>query len=336
MRLILGLLSVLPFPAQHMGSGDSVQPRDTVSIIDSVKPALPDGVEVDIVGSDTFVRVHSVGHDVMVTGYKNEPYMHITTTGDVFVNDGSQTTLINGNRYGNVDTSSFVESPSPVWRKIGTNGTAMWHDHRVHWMSPKQPAPIDSIGTVLEWKVSMSVDGVATTVAGTLFLREKASMLWWLAGFAALLCTVVLSVRRRREFFAVTFLMSMVGVVVGVMQFVGLPDGARITPLILMFSTGAAVVAATSMFIQRRGHASQHIALSLNAGAGATLIVCAWLCADQVRAAYVPGVDQEWIVRMLIPTLLGIGLVVTIDGVMRIVRNTTDLLHGEKVASTSV
>ncbi len=336
MRLILGLLSVLPFPAQHMGSGDSVQPRDTVSIIDSVKPALPDGVEVDIVGSDTFVRVHSVGHDVMVTGYKNEPYMHITTTGDVFVNDGSQTTLINGNRYGNVDTSSFVESPSPVWRKIGTNGTAMWHDHRVHWMSPKQPAPIDSIGTVLEWKVSMSVDGVATTVSGTLFLREKASMLWWLAGFAALLCTVVLSVRRRREFFAVTFLMSMVGVVVGVMQFVGLPDGARITPLILMFSTGAAVVAATSMFIQRRGHASQHIALSLNAGAGATLIVCAWLCADQVRAAYVPGVDQEWIVRMLIPTLLGIGLVVTIDGVMRIVRNTTDLLHGEKVASTSV
>lgn len=324
MRLILGLLSVLPFPAQHMGSGDSVQPRDTVSVIDSVKPALPDGVDVDIVGSDTFVRVRSVGHDVMITGYENEPYLHITTTGDVFVNDGSQTTLINDNRYGNVDTSSFVESANPVWRKIGTDGRAMWHDHRVHWMSPKRPAPIDTVGTVLEWKVSMSVDGVATTVTGTLFLREKSSMLWWLAGFAALLCALVLSVRRRREFFAVTFLMSLVGVVVGVMQFVGLPDGARITPLILMFSTGASVVAAASMLMQRRSQYSQHISVSLNAGAGATLIVCAWLCADQVRAAYVPGVDQEWIVRMLIPTLLGIGLVATIDGVMRIVRNTTD------------
>jgi hypothetical protein len=244
--------------------------------------------------------------------------------GDVFVNDGSQTTLINDNRYGNVDTSSFVESANPVWRKIGTDGRAMWHDHRVHWMSPKRPAPIDTVGTVLEWKVSMSVDGVATTVTGTLFLREKSSMLWWLAGFAALLCALVLSVRRRREFFAVTFLMSLVGVVVGVMQFVGLPDGARITPLILMFSTGASVVAAASMLMQRRSQYSQHISVSLNAGAGATLIVCAWLCADQVRAAYVPGVDQEWIVRMLIPTLLGIGLVATIDGVMRIVRNTTD------------
>ena len=324
MRLILGLLSVLPFPVQHMGSGDSVQPRDTVSVIDSITPALPSGVQVDIVGSDTFVRVQSVGHDVMVTGYKNEPYMHITTKGDVFVNDGSQTTLINGDRYGNVDTSSFVESPSPVWRKIGTNGIAMWHDHRVHWMSPKPPAPIDTAGTVLEWKVSMSVDGVATTVAGTLFLREKASMLWWLAGFAALLCAVVLSVRRRREFFVLTFLVSMVGVAIGLMQYLGLPDGARITPLILMFSTGAAVVAAVSMFMQRRGNASQHIAVSLNAGAGATLVVCGWLCADQVRAAYVPGIDQEWLVRMLIPALLGIGFVATIDGVTRIMRGSTD------------
>ena len=255
MRLILGLLSVLPFPVQHMGSGDSVQPRDTVSVIESVTPALPDGVDVDIVGSDTFVRVRSVGHDVMITGYQNEPYMHIKTTGDVFVNDGSQTTLINGNRYGNVDTSNFVESPTPVWRKIGTNGTAMWHDHRVHWMSPKRPAPIDTIGTVVEWKVPFSVDGVATTMTGTLFLRDRASVLWWLAGFAALLCAVVLSVRRRREFFVATFLMSVVGVVVGAIQYVGLPDGARITPLILMFSAGASVVAATSMFMQRRGQA---------------------------------------------------------------------------------
>lgn len=295
-----------------------------MSVIESVTPALPDGVEVDIVGSDTFVRVRSVGHDVMITGYENEPYMHITTTGDVFVNDGSQTTLINDNRYGNVDTSKFGESPNPVWRKIGTDGTAMWHDHRVHWMSLKRPAPIDTIGTVVSWKVPFSVDGVATAVSGTLFLREKASVLWWLAGFAALLSAVALSVRRRKEFFTVTFLMSIVGVVIGAMQYVGLPNGARITPLILMFSTGAAVVAAMSMFMQRRSQSTPHIAVLLNAGAGATLIVGAWLCADQVRAAYVPGVDQDWLVRMLIPTLLGIGLVATIDGVMRIRRNTID------------
>ncbi|MEI6198446.1 MAG: hypothetical protein WCP83_00715 [Actinomycetota bacterium] len=324
MRLILGLLSVLPFPAQHMGSGDSVQPRDTVSVIQSVTPSLPRGVSVDIVGSDTFVRVRSVGHDVLITGYKEEPYVHITKSGEVFVNTGSVTTLINSNRYANVDTSSFVESASPVWQKVRTNGTAMWHDHRVHWMSPKRPAPIDPAGTVLSWKVPMRIDGAATTVTGTLFLRGKASTMWWFIGFVALLVGVALSVKRRREFFLTVFLIAMLGVVVGAMQYFGLPNGARITPLLLMFSTFSAVVALVAIAIHRTGKNSQHIAVSLNAGAGATLIVCAWLCANQVRAAYVPGIGHEWIVRVLIPTLLGIGLVSTIDGVMRIVRNTTD------------
>jgi len=307
-----------------MGSGDSVQPRDTMSVIQSVTPSLPSGVAVDIVGSDTFVRVRSVGHDVLITGYKEEPYVHITKLGDVFVNTGSVTTLINSNRYANVDTSSFVESASPVWKKIRADGTAMWHDHRVHWMSPKRPAPIDPAGTVLSWKVPMRIDGVATIVSGTLFLRVKASVLWWLIGFVALLAGVALSVKRRQEFFALVFAISMFGVVTGAMEYFGLPVGARITPLLLLFSVGAAIVAGAAMAVQRRGRTSQHIAVSLNAGAGATLIVCVWLCANQVRAAYVPGISPEWIVRMLIPTLLGIGLVSTIDGVMRIVRNTTD------------
>lgn len=324
MRLLLGLLSVIPFPVQHMGSGDSVQSRNTESVIESVVPALPDGVDVDIVGSDTFVRVRSDGHDVMITGYKNEPYMRITASGDVFVNDGSLTTLINGNRYGNVDTSSFVETPNPVWRKTGSDGVAMWHDHRVHWMSPKPPAPIDSIGTVLTWKVPLAIDEVATIVSGTLFLRNNASVMWWLAGLISLLAGVILSVRRRREFFAMTFFVSLAGIIVGTMEYLGLPNGAQVTPLMLMFSAGAAVAAAASLIAQRKKTASQYIAVSLNAGAGATLIVCAWFSADHVRAAYVPGVSQEWIVRMLIPALFGIGLVSMIDGVMRIVRNTTD------------
>ena len=148
--------------------------------------------------------------------------------------------------------------------------------------------------------------------------------MWWLGGLIALLFAVALSVGRRKGFFALTFFMSTVGVVVGAMQYVGLPDGARITPLILMFSIGAAVVAAVSVFMQRHSKSSQHVAASLNAGAGAPLVVCAWLCADQVRAAYVPGINQEWLVRMLIPALLGIGFVATIDGVTRIMRNSTD------------
>jgi hypothetical protein len=63
-----------------------------------------------------------------------------------------------------------------------------------------------------------------------------------------------------------------------------------------------------------------HIALSLNAGAGAALVVGAWLTADQVRAAYIPGIDALWLARTAIPVMMGVGLVSVIDGVTRIIR----------------
>ena len=63
------------------------------------------------------------------------------------------------------------------------------------------------------------------------------------------------------------------------------------------------------------------IALSLNAGAGAALVVGAWLTADQVRAAYIPGIDAMWLARIAIPVMMGVGLVSVIDGVTRIVRS---------------
>jgi len=50
------------------------------------------------------------------------------------------------------------------------------------------------------------------------------------------------------------------------------------------------------------------------------LAITAWLCIDQVRAAYVPGLDAPWMARALIPALLAIGLVSAIDGITRIVK----------------
>jgi hypothetical protein len=66
-----------------------------------------------------------------------------------------------------------------------------------------------------------------------------------------------------------------------------------------------------------------HVAVSLNAGAGAALIVGAWLTADQVQAAYIPGIDALWLARTAIPVMMGVGLVSVIDGVTRIVRSAS-------------
>ena len=319
MRALLGFLSLFSVIPAHIGSGDSVQPRDTESVITSIKPALPDGVRVSIVGGDTFVRLESDGVRVEVHGYDDEQYLRISPEGVVEINDASVTSVLNGDRYGNVDVSKVEPNAAPKWRTIGTDGVAMWHDHRSHWMSPKPPAAIDDSGKVLDWDIPLIVAGKPILVSGTLYIRDKASVMWWMAGLPALVIALLLALTRRRVFLWLTALAAGMGIAVGYLEFTGLPDGARITPVLMMFCAGALVVSAMSISASRRdgGH---YVAVSLNAGAGATLVIVAWLCIDQVRAAYVPGLDSPWMARALLPALLAIGLVSAIDGITRIVK----------------
>ena len=184
-------------------------------------------------------------------------------------------------------------------------------------MSPLKPAVIDDKGTVQPFVIPMVVNGEQVSVNGTLFLREKASVAWWLFGLVALLVAVGLSIAQRRAFFACVAAVSLVGIVVGALEYYGLPHGARITPVLVLFATAASAIAVASLArrFQKNGAL---VATSLNAGAGATLVVTAWLCIDQVRAAYVPGLDQPWLARIVIPVMFGVGIVSVIDGVMRI------------------
>lgn len=301
----------------HIGSGDAVQPRDTVSVIESITPALPDGISIQVVGSDTYLRLESDGVAVEVPGYEGEPYLRIDEAGVVSINEASMTSLLNSERYGNVDISSFVASDVPRWVVESTDGVAMWHDHRSHWMSPMRPATIDDRGTVQTFDIPMVVDGVSTTVSGTLFLRERASWAWWLVAGVGAAVGFVLSVVRRKLFLLSAVGVSGLGVVVGALQYWGLPHGARITPVMVLFSLAALAVALAALVPRFQGD-GELVAMSLNAGAGATLVVTGWLCIDQVRAAYVPGIDQMWLARVAVPLMLGLGVVAVVDGVVRI------------------
>jgi hypothetical protein len=319
-RLFVGLLSLLPLAPAHLGSGDSVQPRNTESVIEKISPAVPDGVKIEIIGGDSFVRLTAVGIRAEVPGIENEPYIRINEDGLVEINDASVTAVFNGDRYGGIDTSLMKPGPVPKWRTISVEGIAMWHDHRIHWMSPTEPPTIDDKGTVQPWKIPMTIAGKATVVSGTLYLREAASVAWWLLIIPAVAIAVLLSLLRRRTFFALIVGASLLGVVTGFLEFTGLPEDAQITPVMLLFCAGAAVLAiAASVRLIRPG--AMHIAVSLNAGAGAALVVGAWLTADQVRAAYIPGIDAMWLARAAIPVMMGVGLVSVIDGVTRIIRS---------------
>ena len=178
---------------------------------------------------------------------------------------------------------------------------------------------------MLSWKIPLVVDTVQTTVSGTLYLREQASVAWWLLGLAALLLAVVLSMARQRALLVALLGISVTGIVTGTIQFLGLPAEARITPILLLFSGAAAAIGSVAMFSGRTGGTARYTTMALQSGVGATCVVTAWLCFDQVRAAYVPGIETPWLVRGLVPIMLGVGVVAVIDGVTRLVRDTAVL-----------
>jgi len=290
-------------------------------VIESVTPALPTGVRVDIVGGDTFVRVRASGRVVSVPGYEGEKYIEIGADGVVRENMSSTTSKLNVNRFGNAEVPDVPGDVS--WKQTAGNGTAMWHDHRIHWMSPSTPAVIDAKGTVQHWTLSLVVDGTSHTVAGTLYLQGHRSFAWWFTGLFGVLVAGLLAVRSRKRYYKSLTWVAALGTVTGLLQWLSLPSGARITPLMLMFGLGALIAANVAMVLGRRagnGPQTEWIASSISAGAGAAMLLAAWMSWQQVQSAYVPMIGPLWIARVTVTTLVGTGVVAVFDGVMRAVR----------------
>ena len=69
------------------------------------------------------------------------------------------------------------------------------------------------------------------------------------------------------------------------------------------------------------------------AGIGLTFLVLTWQVRDQVRAFYVPGLEAEFLARIVVTSIFGAGIVALVDGVRRVVFPESD---GQQVASASV
>lgn len=313
----------------HLGSGDDVQPRNTEAIVTSVSPQLPDGVKMDIVGTDTFVRVRSDGHSVIIPGYEQEPYIEVLETNEVRVNVNSITYLLNQTRYGS-DVPE-ITTDEVKWETVSNNGEYMWHDHRVHWMSQKPPAIMNDDGLIQTWVILLTVDSANVTVNGELYLREAASRLWWGIGAIVLVLAVMLSLVNRRALLMLLLGLSAAGAIVGALEFLGLPGEARITPLMFIFSAVAVLLSAVALVANVKN--KPMVVDPVVAGIGLTFLVLTWQVRDQVRAFYVPGLEAEFLARVVIPSIFGAGIVALVDGVRRVVFPDLDR---QQVASTSV
>ena len=149
--------TILLAPATALA--DPAGPTDYETTIVSIEPGV-DGLSARMLGGDSFLELTVVGHDVLVTGYRGEPYLRFDPDGTVSENARSETTYLNQDRYGETEVPEDADPEAdPEWVEVATDGRYAWPDHRTHWMVEDPPPGAEPGDTVLEAVVPLEVDG---------------------------------------------------------------------------------------------------------------------------------------------------------------------------------
>ena len=173
----------------------------------SVTPAVP-GLEVKVVEVGSRLEVENrTGQELVVLGYKGEPYLRIGPDG-VFENRLSPATYLNRSRKGGTPTPAAENAKvgDTDWAKISSEPLARWHDHRIHWMGNINPPDVrNSPGTrhVIkmsaddpQWAVRMRFGAQDVVAKGDLVWQPGPSPLPWIAVILVSLALVVVIGRR--------------------------------------------------------------------------------------------------------------------------------------------
>lgn len=227
-------------------AADPARPTDYRSRILSVRPTLPAGVDLAVVGGDSFLELRVRGdHTVVVPDYEGgegtqaRPYLRFLPDGTVERNRHAAATAANESRYGTSAAADIRDEPE--WTVVARDGRYVWHDHRIHWMLPKAPTAVDESGRVDlggtdgTWTVDLEVDGAPVTVRGELLLLDAPNPAPWFAlvalGTGGAVGVVALAVRGRRPtpHRGLALALATAGAlatVAGVVQWRSIPPGA--------------------------------------------------------------------------------------------------------------
>ncbi len=142
--VLLAACALLVAVPQALAHGGNPNYR---SVIRSVTPSTPN-VSFQVLNYDSYMQLlDQHGHKVMIYGYSGEPYARILKDGTVQVNERSPATYLNDNRFAEVQVPPKANPKAPPqWKTVDNSGTFIWHDHRMHWMSPATPAKVTDKG----------------------------------------------------------------------------------------------------------------------------------------------------------------------------------------------
>lgn len=198
---LLLLAAAVPALAHGRGS-DATNFRSTVR-------SAPDegGMRWRVLGGDSMLELHNPGSDdVIVIGLQDEPYLRIGPRG-VFENRRSPTVPLHRERYATStdmagmdhgDHSRLDPDAPPEWVRVSAEPRWAWHDHRIHWMSPRTPDVDGETVLIPRWEVPVLVHGVAATVTGELRWIPAPSPLPWVGAGLALALPALWGLRRPR------------------------------------------------------------------------------------------------------------------------------------------
>lgn len=174
MKLFLGILALLVLViCPTMASAHQGDSRYR-SEITSIRPAaLAEGLSIEVVNFDDHVRLENgTGKDVVILGYKGEPYARILADGIVEVNLNSPSHYENEDRLAQVEVPDRADAEAaPDWEQVGENGIFEWHDHRSHYMSESLPPQVEDESQevkIFDYEIPIEVDGRPVRVDGTL------------------------------------------------------------------------------------------------------------------------------------------------------------------------
>ena len=202
---LLWLGVAAPPASAHSVSGQSATNFHTT--LRSVSPAVP-GLEVKVVEAGSrFQAENRTGQELLVLGYKGEPYLRIGPEG-VFENKLSPATYINASRKGGTPPPEAEQAKvgDTDWAKVSSEPLARWHDHRIHWMGNINPPEVrndpDKRHVIKmnandpQWSVPMRLGTQDIAARGNLVWEPGPSPLPWFAVIVASLAVVVVLGRR--------------------------------------------------------------------------------------------------------------------------------------------
>jgi hypothetical protein len=273
--------SAVPASA-HAVSGQSATNLQTN--LRSVTPAVQ-GLAVKVIEFGSRLEVvNRSDKEVIVLGYKDEPYLRIGPDG-LFENRLSPATYINRTREGEEPTEAAKNAKvgETDWQKVSSEPLARFHDHRIHWMAPQDPPearaePGKRHVINAEWVVPLRVGAEAVAVKGDLVWEPGPSGLPWYVLIVALIAGVI-AIGRLANWAAGLAAVTGLVLAVDIFHMVGLglanagTLGSRLSKAVTMspFAVATwAVAVLTIVWLVRRG--ADGLALAALAGLGVALL----------------------------------------------------------------